>query len=77
MTPRHAEFVIHLEDAPPWKREDREWFAAHPDRTHRVRDIFGWATFDLLSEAAAQGRTVVPPAAIGVRILSLIRGGTA
>jgi hypothetical protein len=100
----------------PWLVDDREWFAAHPDRTHRVRpafpgevkqgthvvvrqiapslrkripfspradlpvsteelnrrDIFGWATFDLLSEAAAQGRAVVPPAEIGARILMMV-----
>ena len=24
----------------PWKADDREWFRAHPDRSHRVRRMF-------------------------------------
>lgn len=100
----------------PWLADDRRWFAAHPERTHRVRDafpgearrgthvvvrqiapgarkrlaftpgpdlpvsteelnrrdVFGWATFDLLSEAAAKSRPNVPPAKIGARILMMV-----
>lgn len=41
------------------------------------RDIFGWATFDLLNQALAQGRTIVPPADIGARIMTMLRGGSA
>ena len=24
----------------PWKRDDAEWFKAHPQRAHRMRDSF-------------------------------------
>jgi hypothetical protein len=29
-----------------WGRDDREWFAAHPQRSHRVRWMFDGETFD-------------------------------
>src|SRR5215468_3837402 len=28
------------EPDPPWFKDDREWFAAHSDRSHRVRYAF-------------------------------------
>jgi hypothetical protein len=37
MSATPAEFVIHLLDVPPWKRDDAAWFAAHPGRSHRLR----------------------------------------
>ena len=29
----------------PWKRDDAEWFEAHPKRAHRVRDRFPYERF--------------------------------
>ena len=29
----------------PWKRDDAEWFEAHPQRAHRVRDRFPYERF--------------------------------
>ena len=30
----------------PWKRDDAEWFKAHPQRAHRVRDRFPYERFN-------------------------------
>jgi hypothetical protein len=34
--------VLHSEDKkrPPWQEDDRQWFARHPSRSHRLRPMF-------------------------------------
>ena len=43
----------------PWREDDARWFALHPDRSHRVRDLFPGEEVEL--EIAARYEKVDPP----------------
>ena len=51
----------------PWKRNDAEWFKAHPQRAHRVREQFPGEQFDLASSGRVD-KVIVRQIRLGLRV---------
>ena len=49
----------------PWKRDDAEWFKAHPQRAHRVREQFPGELFERRSFSAPHRLCRCPPDPLG------------
>jgi hypothetical protein len=65
---------FYVEREPPWKADDRQWFEAHPTRSHRFRGLFPGEMAAAIAEQTAE--VIPPPSGFSAVIVRQLEPGT-